>query len=500
MQTETQTIQQERKQSDIMGKLPENKLLLKLALPMILSMLLSALYNVVDSIFVGMISQDALTAVSLAFPIQNLIIALGVGVGVGANALISRALGEKRFKEANRYATNSIFIIAIIYVVFAIVAGTLSKSFISWQTTSQTVIEYGTDYLQICCFASAGLFFSLVFEKILCSTGKTTYAMISQLVGAIVNIILDPILIFGLIGFPALGVKGAAIATVVGGGCSALTGFIMAKYKNKDVSISFKKFRPHGKTIGEIFKIGLPTTVLNAVGSVMTFSVNIILQKLNESAVTIFGIYFKIQSLVFMPLFGLTNAMVPIVAYNYGAGSKKRIVKTVKLAMMYATIFMIFATVIAECFPRQILALFSATPEMFEIGVPAIRILFSTYILVGINVCVLCLCQALGKSVISMICSLLRQLIVLIPAAYVLARLLGLPAVWFSFTIADFFSTAIALFFGIHIYKKYIKPLSEKQISITDNSMPNSELDTIQDTYEVISEETIDKTTENTSY
>lgn len=491
MQTDTQTIQQETKQSEIMGKLPENKLLLKLALPMILSMLLSALYNVVDSIFVGKISQDALTAVSLAFPMQNLIIALGVGVGVGANALISRALGEKKYKDANRYATNSIFIIAIIYVIFALVAGSLSRSFISWQTTSQPVIEYGTEYLQICCYASAGLFFSLVFEKILCSTGKTTYAMISQLVGAVVNIILDPILIFGLIGLPALGVKGAAIATVVGGGCSALTGFLMAKYKNKDVSISFKKFRPHGKTIGEIFRIGLPTTVLNAVGSVMTFSVNIILQKLHESAVTVFGIYFKIQSLVFMPLFGLTNAMVPIVAYNYGAGSKKRIMKTVKLSIMYATIFMIFATVIAECFPRQILALFSATPDMYEIGVPAIRILFSTYILVGVNVCILSICQALGKSVISMICSLLRQLIVLIPAAYLLAHFFGLPTVWFSFTIADFFSTAIALFFGILIYKKYIKPLSDTQLPLDNMPMSDNELNTIQDTYEVITDETV---------
>lgn len=485
MQAETQTMEQQSKQADMMGTLPENKLLLKLALPMILSMLLSALYNVVDSIFVGMINQDALTAVSLAFPIQNLIIALGVGVGVGANALISRALGEKRYKQANQYATHSIFIIAIIYVVFALVAGFLSKSFISWQTSSATVIQYGTDYLQICCFASAGLFFSLVFEKILCSTGKTTYAMISQLVGAVVNIILDPILIFGLIGFPALGVKGAAIATVIGGGCSALTGFIMAKYKNKDVSISFKKFRPQSKIIGEIFKIGLPTTVLNAVGSVMTFSVNIILHKLSESAVTVFGIYFKIQSLVFMPLFGLTNGMVPIIAYNYGARNKKRIIKTVKLALMYATIFMIFATVIAECFPRQILALFSATPEMYEIGVPALRIFFATYILVGINVCVLSICQALGKSVISMICSLLRQLIVLIPTAYLLAHYLGLPAVWFSFTIADIFSTAIAVFFGIYVYRKCIKPLSNDITPLDDTNISNESVASIAVPYDV---------------
>ena len=366
-------------QENKMGTMPVNKLLVTMALPIVISMLIQALYNVVDSIFVAKINEDALTALSLAFPMQNLIIAAATGIGVGINALLSKKLGEKDFGYANKVACNGIFIELCAFIVFLIIGIFAVPAFIHSQTDIPRIAEYGIDYLRICCVFSFGVFLQITFERLLQATGKTVYSMITQMSGAIINIILDPIFIFGF----SMGVKGAAIATILGQFVSALMGYILNKKKNTELTLTLKDCMPSSKICSKILAVGIPSTIMASIGSVMTFCMNKILMALSSTAVAVFGVYFKLQSIILMPIFGLNNGMVPIIAYNYGARKKERIIKTIKLSVMYALIIMFFGLASMQIFPKELLYMFDASDNMIEIGVSALRIISLSFIFAG---------------------------------------------------------------------------------------------------------------------
>lgn len=442
-----------------MGVMPINKLLISMSLPMIVSMLVQALYNIVDSAFVAQISEDALTAVSLAFPIQNLMIAIAVGTGVGVNSLLSRSLGEKNYKLVNLTATNGVFLALVSFIVFAVAGYFGSELFFHTQTSDPVIIQYGVEYLRTCCVLSLGIFMQCMFERLLLSTGKTFYVMLTQGAGAIINIIFDPIFIFGWIGFPKMGVTGAALATVLGQHIAMVLCIVLNVKKNHELELSFRKFRPHGKTIAMIYSVGLPSIIMQSVGSVMTYGFNRILLSFSSTAVSVFGVYFKLQSFIFMPVFGLNNGMVPIVAYNYGAREKERVVKTIKLSILYATGMMLIGVLLFQLLPEQLLGIFNASDHMLEIGVPALRIISWHFLLAGFCIVVGSVFQALGNGVFSLIVSLCRQLAVLLPAAYLLASWFGLDAVWFSFLIAEGASLLFSSLFFRRIYRQKIDPM-----------------------------------------
>lgn len=455
--TEEKKVQQENK----MGVMPIDKLLISMSLPMMISMLVQALYNIVDSIFVSQINEYALRAVSLAFPIQSLMIAVSVGTAVGINAFLSKTLGEKEFKKANTIAVNGIFIELISYIVFALIGIFVSRPFFSSQTSIPEVRDYGTTYLTICCVAGMGIFMQTVFERLLQSTGKTFYAMITQGVGAIINLTLDPILIFGLFGFPKMGVAGAAAATVIGQLVAACLAVVFNLRINKELHISFRGFRPNGELIGQIYKVGIPSIIMQAIGSVMTYGMNLILGAFG-AAQTVFGVYFKLQSFIFMPVFGLNNGMVPIIAYNYGAGSRERVVKTMKSSIRYAVGIMLVGLVVMQVIPAQLIGLFNATPELLEIGVPALRIICLSFCFAGYCIVVGSVFQALGNGVYSMIVSIARQLCVLLPAAYLLSLSGNVNLIWWSFPIAEIASVGMSTFFLHRIYQKVICHIGEE--------------------------------------
>ncbi len=449
-----------------MGTLPINKLIINMSLPMIVSMLVQALYNIVDSVFVGMINEQSLTAVSLAFPIQNLLIGFATGTAVGVNALISRSLGEKNGEKANTVARNGVFLAVMSFLVFFIFGLFGSRMFIASQTDIEYIIDEGTKYTSIVCCVSIGVFVEVMYERILQSTGKTFYTMITQGMGAIINIILDPIFIFVF----DMGVSGAAIATVTGQIVAGILAVIFNKKKNTELNFSFKGFKPAGKIIGEIYRIGVPSIVMVAIGSVMTYLMNKILVLYTvgkETAVTVFGAFFKLNSFICMPIFGLNNGIIPIIAYNYGAKHKKRMLKTMKLSLIYAECFGAVGAVIFISIPQYLLKLFSASDYMLEIGVPALRIIGLSFFICGISIATGSFFQALGKSVYSMLTSLIRQLVVLIPSAYIFAQI-GLEIgnqnmVWWSYPIAEIVAVAVsAISFGV-IYKKVIKPLPDTE-------------------------------------
>lgn len=445
-----------------MGTMPVNKLLISMSLPMMISMLVQALYNVVDSMFVARISENALTAVSLAFPAQNLMIAVGTGTGVGINALLSRSLGEKNFRAVDKSAKNGLFLALISFLAFAVAGLFASRAFFLVQTDIPEIVDSGTDYLRICCMCSFGLFFQVTFEKLLQSTGKTFYTMITQGLGAIINIILDPILIFGLFGFPKMGVAGAAVATVTGQIIGAILAFYFNITKNHDIRLNWKKFRPDKATIGKIYSVGVPSILMASIGSVMTFGMNKILISFTATATAVFGVYFKLQSFVFMPVFGLNNGMVPIISYNYGAQRKSRIIKTIRLSCCYAVGLMLLGIILFWAFPAQLLGFFNASESMLEIGVPALRIISLHFIFAGFSVCISSVCQALGKGVLSLCVSVIRQLIVLLPCAYLLSRVGGLHAIWWSFPIAELCALILCILFLRSIYHTQIKPLPDE--------------------------------------
>lgn len=430
-----------------MGYMPEGKLLLNMSLPMMLSMLVQAMYNIVDSIFVSRISEDALTAVSLAFPLQSLMIAIAAGTGVGVNALISRALGEKRQDKVDQVASNGLFVYALSYIAVAILGILVVRPFYTMQTGAgqENILELGVTYLSIVMVFSFGLFAQFIFERMLQATGRTVFTMISQMVGAIINIILDPILIFGLFGFPKLGIAGAAVATVAGQIIAAIIGCIYNMKKNPDVHVSFKGFRPNGKIIGEIYMIGVPSIIMQSIGSVMTTGMNLILMGLSSTSAAVFGVYFKLQSFFFMPVFGLNNGLIPIISYNYGARNKKRMINTMKYGYMVALFFLLLGFAAFELIPKQLLLLFDASIDMLAIGIPALRIIGIHFLIAWFCIVTGTLFQAVGSAVYSMYVSLARQLVVLLPAAYILAKLGGLAWIWWSFPIAEVMSMAITL-------------------------------------------------------
>lgn len=449
-----------------MGTMPVRKLLISMSLPMMASMLVQALYNIVDSIFVSRVSEAALTAVSISFPIQNLMISLGVGIGVGVNALLSKSLGEGNQKHAQRIALQGIFIELICCLIFILTGFFAMDVFFRGQTNDAEIIALGKDYLSICCIFSVGLFAQLIFERLLQATGRTMLSMISQCTGAITNILCDPLLIFGVpaLGIPAMGVTGAAIATVFGQIVGGIVAIILNVRKNKELRFAVRGFRVEGKVCGSILYIGIPSAIMGSIGSFMTYGVNKILfafGEIGKTAAAVFGIYFKLQSFVFMPVFGLNNGMVPIVSFNYGARRADRILQTVRLSAIYAVSIMVVGMAVVQLIPGQLLLLFDASEHMLRIGVPALRIISLCFVFAGFTIVCSSVFQALGNSFFSMIMSITRQLAVLLPAAYVLAHTIGLEAVWYAFPIAEVFCLVIAVIMLRHTYNKVIKPLDE---------------------------------------
>lgn len=448
-----------------MGVMPVRKLIVNMSLPMVISMLVQALYNIVDSVFVAKISEGALTAVSLAFPAQNLMIAFATGTAVGVNALVSRSLGERKFEKANKLAENGVFLSLMNYLVFLIFGIFGAEAFMRSQTQVAGVIEQGAAYIRIVCGLSFGIFFEIMFERLLQSTGRTFYTMITQGAGAVINIILDPIFIFVF----KMGVSGAAVATVIGQIASFVIAVIFNVRKNPDIRLNFRKFRPNLKMIGKIYEIGLPSIIMVAVGSVMTYCMNKILILYTvgkETSATVFGAFFKLNSFICMPIFGLNNGVIPIIAYNYGAQNKQRMIATTKLAVLYAEICSLAGAALFLAIPHVLLGFFSASPQMLEIGVPALRIIGTTFIFAGVCLSLGAVFQAVGKSIFSMLMSLTRQLLVLTPAAFFLARL-GLQngngnLVWLSYPIAETFSFVFSVACFVYVYKKIIKPIQNK--------------------------------------
>lgn len=430
-----------------MGTMPENKLLLSMAVPMMISMLVQALYNIVDSIFVSRICEDALTAVSMAFPWQNIVIAIAVGFGVGINALLSRALGQKNAERVNQVAVNGLLLAGLSYLL-VLVAGLIGiRAYMRTQTDIESIVNYGITYLNICILCSFGVFIEITFERFLQATGRTIYSMITQLAGALTNIILDPILIFGLLGFPKLGIAGAAWATVIGQCVGAVVAVTLNHFKNPEVHLRLRHIRPNGRLMGEITAISIPSIIMSCISSLTCFVMNMILIAYSSTAVAVFGVYFKLQSFVFMPVFGLNNGMVPIIAYNYGAQKPDRIHKTIRLGMAYAVAIMMVGLLVFQLIPKELLLMFDASDAMLEIGAPALRIMSLAFVFAGIGIVSGSSCQAFGYSVYSMLISIARQIVVLIPAAYLLSLTGVLRSIWFAFPIAEIFSLILSLFF-----------------------------------------------------
>lgn len=454
-----------------LGTMPISKLIWNMSLPIIVSMLVQALYNIVDSVFVSRICEQALTAVSLAFPAQNLMIGLATGTAVGVNALMGRALGAGERERANHIATNGVFLAGVGFAICAILAAFFARMFFAAQTSIDYIVDNGATYLRICCCASLGLFAEIMFERLLQSTGRSILSMYTQGLGAIVNIILDPICIFVL----NMGVAGAAVATVIGQFCGCALALYFNLKKNHDIRLHFKGFRPHWKIIGQIYAIGLPSVVMVAIGSVMTFCMNKILiayHSAKETAATAFGIYFKLNSFIFMPLFGLNNGVVSIIAYNYGAQHRRRMTETIKRSTIYASCIMLLGMSIFLSIPGTLLKIFDATDTLLAVGVPALRIISLSFCMAGASIALTSAFQALGKSLYSMIISIIRQLVFLVPLAYILARYgAGIgnnDLVWWSYPIAEIAALTVSLLFFRHMYKTLIAKLPEHGPAVSE--------------------------------
>lgn len=450
-------------QENKMGVMPVGKLIFNISLPIMISMLVQAMYNIVDSFFVAKLSENALTAVSLAFPMQSLLIAVAVGTGVGVNALLSKSLGEKDYKKADETASNGAFVFLLSYVIFLILGFTIVRPFYAGQvkTADPEILELGVDYLSVVMVVSFGMMGQILFERLLTSTGKTVYSMISQLSGAVTNIILDPILIFGLLGAPKLGVAGAAWATVIGQCIGALVGFFCNLKFNHEVHLNFRGFRPNLSIIGTIYQVGIPSICMQSIGSVMTYAMNLILIGFTSTATAVFGVYFKLQSFFFMPVFGLTNGITPIIAYSYGARQRKRMVKTIRISMVVAAILLTLGCVVFEIMPEALLKIFDASQAMCDIGNPALRTIALSFLFAWFSIVVSTVFQALGKATFSLVISVMRQLVILIPVAFVLSKIGGLHTVWWSFPISDLIASAMSAVYLGKIYRDIIKPLPD---------------------------------------
>ena len=446
-------------QENKMGTMPVGKLLFNMALPMILSMVVQALYNVVDSIYISQISESAVTALSLAFPVQNMQIGFAVGIGVGVNSLLSKSLGEQNQEAANRAAGNGMFLMFVAVVIFMLFGIFGARPFFEMQSDVTETVENGITYSSICCIFSLGIFMEILGERLLQSTGRTIHSMITQSTGAIINIILDPILIHGWFGLPAMGVAGAAVATVIGQWVAALLALYFNEKHNPEVQFGRRYFIPHGKTIRSILTVGVPSIVMNGIGSVMNFSMNQILHGFAETATSVFGIYFKLQSFFFMPLFGINNAPISIIAFNYGARKPERITKTLKLACGTALALMITGLLVFQFFPDLLLSMFNPSEEFLIIGRSALRIISLSFPMAAIGIALSASFQALGDGIYSTITSLCRQMFVLLPEAYLLSLTGEVNNVWYAYPIAEIVSGAVTAFFFLRIYRQKIKPL-----------------------------------------
>lgn len=458
-----------------MGVMPVNKLLVSMAVPMILSMLMQAMYNIVDSIFVGRFDQNALSAVTMAFPAQSLMIAIAAGTGVGVNSLLSYSLGRKDRENANKAATHGIFLAFCAAILFLVLGLFFSEAFYRWQISAKewsenpdacrAIIAYGKDYLGVVTMFSLGIYMQVTLERLLQSTGKTFYAMITQMTGAVINIILDYMLVFGKFGFPAMGAKGAAIATVIGQWIAMSLALVLNVLKNREISLSFKGFRVDLGVVKTIYRVGFPSIIMQAISSVVTFSLNKLLNGFSQVAVNAFGIYFKLQSFIFMPVFGLNNGMVPIIAFNYGARHKKRIFDSMKLSYLIAGSIMAIGTVIFLAFPKPLLSLFckpEALDELARYGVPCLRLISLHFVVAAFSIITISVFQALGNGLYSMIVSICRQLVILLPVALFMGLVLkNIDLVWLSYPIAEIASASMCVFFLIRIYRKDLKHLPE---------------------------------------
>ena len=452
----------EKKQNENkMGVMPMNKLLLTMALPMMISMLVQALYNIVDSIFVAKLGQNEFNAVSFSFPVQNVIIAIASGTGVGMNALISRALGAKNPEKANGFAMHGLFLALVSSIVIMIVGSLGAELFFRSQTSNLSIIKDGTSYVRVCSLFSFGVMGQIIFERLLQSTGKTTLSMITQGVGAVINLVLDPIMIFGLLGCPKLGVTGAALATVIGQICACALGFVLNAKYNKELTLNLKKFRVDKSMINEIYKIGFPSILMQSIGSIMTYMMNRLLIDIEETetAAAVFGAYFKLQSFVIMPVLGLGNALTPIIAFNLGAKHKDRMQQAYRLGLVYAIAIMLVGAFAMIFFPKVLLGFFDASESMLEMGSSAFRIVAVALLFAGYCITTSNFFQACGKSVYSLWMSLIRQLIVLIPLAYLFGYTLGYQWVWFAVPLAELSSVAVAVFGYRAINKKILTEL-----------------------------------------
>ncbi|MBC8610593.1 Staphylococcal virulence regulator protein A [uncultured Ruminococcus sp.] len=441
-----------------MGTAPMFPLVMAMSFPAMLSMLVQALYNVVDSYFVAKISESALTAVSLAFPLQTLMIAVAIGTAVGLNSLISRRLGEGRQKDADRAATHGLILGVVNWIVFALVGLLGTNAFFNAFTDDPVVHQMGCDYTYVVLIVSFGIFVEANVSRTLQATGNMIIPMVTQLAGAITNIIMDPILIFGLLGFPRLEVMGAAVATVAGQIVAMIIALLALFFKDHDVHISFRGFRPHWRTIRDIYAVGFPSMVMQAIGSVMTAGMNAILISFSQTAVALFGVYFKLQSFVFMPVFGLNTGLMPIIGYNYGAGNRKRLLSALKIGAVIAAVIMAVGMAVFWIFPEWLLGIFEASDEMVEIGVPALRSISLCFVPAAIGIICSTLFQAVGMGTRSLFVSLLRQLILILPVAYLLSKI-GLNYVWYAFPIAETFSLLASVLLALSVYKHKIRGL-----------------------------------------
>ncbi len=453
----------EQIQENKMGIHPVGPLLISMALPAMFSMLIQALYNIVDSIFVAKVGEEALTAVSLAFPLQTMLIAVGVGTGVGLNSLISRRLGEKNQQAAESAAEHGILLGLISWAAFALFGVFFTQSFYRMFTDNPLVFQYSCDYTYVVLIFSFGAMMDMCLEKIIQGTGNMIYPMIIQLVGAVINIILDPIMIFGLLGCPAMGVRGAAIATVTGQIISMIVGLFLLLVKTKELHLSLKSFRFNRSTVGAIYAVGFPSIIMQSISAVLTVFLNGILIAFSDAAVSVLGVYFKLQSFVFMPVFGLTQGLMPILGYNYGARKKKRMMDAFRLSLWIALGIMVVGTVLFWIFPQQLLGMFSATEEMYRIGIPALRSISLCFAMAAVGIVVSNVFQAIGNGVYSLIISLLRQLILILPIAYLLSRLMGVTGVWYAFPIAEGVSMIASLVLFAVCYTAKIKPMPEPE-------------------------------------
>ncbi|MBQ9629975.1 MAG: MATE family efflux transporter [Treponema sp.] len=446
-----------------MGTMPVPKLILNMSLPIMFSMFVQALYNVVDSVFVARINENALTAVSLGFPIQNIMISVGVGTAVGVNALLSMRLGQKDQEQVNKATINGLFLAFCSFFAFFILGFFIIRPYLAGQTDNAEILLFGTQYLNICVFGSFGMFSAIMFDRLLQGTGRTIFSMYSQMSGAITNIIFDPLLIFGLGPVPKMGISGAAFATVLGQWVSMCVSFICNVKINNDVQLKIKGFKPDPTVIAQIYRVGVPSILLGSVGSITIYFINRILGKFSTTAIAVFGVYFKLNSFIFMPVFGLNNGVVPIIAYNYGAENKKRIMQTIRTAMIFAVSIMFFGMILFECFPTQFLRLFKASDAMLAVGVPAMRIIASSFIGAAIAISLTSVFQAFSVATYSMIISFARQLLVLLPAAYILSLSGNVNNVWWAYPIAELVSVILSLIFMMRVYHSKIKKIGDRK-------------------------------------